>query len=124
MNMPLSRFEELVAEAMDSLPEQFRERINNLAIFVEDFPSPEQLDQADRHERDSLLGLFEGYAQSRRLNFGVVLPDRITLFRKPILASCGSEKECRERIRRVLRHEIAHHFGSEEAGARRSEIGH
>ena len=121
MKLSREKFEELEAEAIDDLPPRFREKINNLVFFVEDFPTPEQLGKTGGRDRYGLLGLFEGYAQSRRLNFGPVLPDRISIFRQPILAACQDESECRERIGRVVRHEIAHHFGLGEAGARRAE---
>jgi predicted Zn-dependent protease with MMP-like domain len=121
MNIPKEKFTRLVEEALDSLPEKFKEHINNVAIFVEDYPTKEQLGKIGRGRRDYMLfGLFEGYAQARRLNFGPVLPDRITIFRKPICQYAESEEEVKRQVISTVKHEIAHHFGLDEAGARKA----
>ena len=115
------KFEELVAEALDSLGEKFLEKMNNVAVFVEDKPSKEQLGKTSRTKRDWMLfGLFEGYAQGRRINVGPVLPDRITIFRKPICHYANSETEVKQQVISTVKHEIAHHFGLDEAGARKA----
>lgn len=121
MKITTEKFNTLVSEAIDSLPEYFHEKINNLAFFVEDFPTKEQLGKVGRKGRHELLGLFEGYIQSSRKNFGVVLPDKITIFQIPMMENCQSEEEIKEKIAKVVRHEIAHHFGSDEDGARKAE---
>lgn len=115
------QFEKWVAEAIDSVPEKFQEKINNLAIFVEDNPTREQLKKAKLSGRNNvvLLGLYEGYHQSKRLDVGLVFPDRITVFKKPIESLCRTEEEVQNQIERTVRHEIAHHFGSDEKGARK-----
>lgn len=115
------KFEELVGKAIDNLPEKFAEKMHNVAIIVADFPTDEQLGKAGKKEKYSLLGLYEGFIQSRKINFGAVLPDRITIFRVPIMQSCGTEEECKKRVEDVVKHEIAHHFGSDEKGARKAE---
>lgn len=114
------KFEKLVEEAIDNLPEKVKQKMNNVAIFVEDYPTKEQTGKAGRGKNFVLFGLFEGYAQSRRLNFGPVLPDRITIFRKPICLYSDSEEEIRRQVTSTVKHEIAHHFGSDEAGAGRA----
>jgi predicted Zn-dependent protease with MMP-like domain len=115
------KFTKLVEEALDSLPEKFSDKLHNVAIFVEDYPTKEQLGKTGRGRRDYMLfGLFEGYAQARRLNFGPVLPDRITIFKKPICEYAESEDEVRREVISTLKHEIAHHFGLGEAGARKA----
>ena len=113
MQVSKSQFEKWVAEAIDSVPEKFQERINNLAIFVEDYPTREQLGKARMLARkgDLLLGLYEGYHQSKRLNTGTVFPDRITLFKKPLESLSQTEEELKSQIGSTVRHEIAHHFG-------------
>ena len=117
------KFERIVAETLDALPQKFQKKIHNLAFFVEDFASPAQLSNysKDKDNKFSLFGLFEGYVQSSKKNFGAVLPDRITLFRVPIMQSCSTEAELKKRIENVLKHEIAHHFGSDEKGAEKVE---
>jgi predicted Zn-dependent protease with MMP-like domain len=118
MNLNEDKFEELVSEAIDSLPKNFKDKMNNVAIIIEDFPTKEQTKKLHLGSEYSLFGLYEGHIQSRRLNFGVVLPDKITIFRKPIMQSCSNEIECQKQIFNTVRHEIAHHFGSDEKGAR------
>jgi predicted Zn-dependent protease with MMP-like domain len=122
MQVSKNKFEKWVAEALDSLPENFQKRINNLAVFVEDYPTREQLQKAKLRERKGviLLGLYEGYHQSKRLNFGTVYPDRITKFKKPIESISQTEKDLKNQITSTVRHEIAHHFGSDEKGAQKA----
>lgn len=110
-------FEKIVGAALDSLPDKFKSRLNNVALFVRDEPSREQLNKMKLKRGDLLFGLFEGYAQAKRLNFGPVLPDRITIFRQAILSQCLNESELKQKIIATVRHEIAHHFGSDEPGA-------
>jgi len=120
MNLSTEQFALIVSEALDSLPEKFRDKINNLAILVEDNPTKEQKKKARIGREFDLLGLYEGFVQSRRLNFGPVPPDKITIFRLPILKNCGNIDEARRRIKDTFLHEIAHHFGSDEPGARKA----
>jgi predicted Zn-dependent protease with MMP-like domain len=116
-----SQFEKWVAEAIDNVPEKFKDKINNLAFFVEDYPTSKQMKKARLLGRRDvvLLGLYEGYHQSKRLNTGTVFPDRITIFQKPIESLYHTEKELKNQISNTVRHEIAHHFGSDEKGARK-----
>jgi len=113
-------FEKIVSQAMESLPEKFKSKLNNVAIFVEDEPSDEQLSKTKLRGGDLLFGLFEGYAQAKRLNLGPVLPDRITIFSQAILSQCSDETELKQKIISTVKHEIAHHFGSDERGAARA----
>lgn len=111
--MHRKRFEELVARAIDALPEEFQHSLENVDITVEGAPSRRQLAGAGRGM--TLLGLYEGVPQTERTRgYGMVLPDRITIFQKPIEERCGSEPEIEAEIGRVVRHEIAHHFGMNE----------
>ncbi len=113
-------FEKIVKGALDSLTDKFNGRLNNVAIFVEDEPTDDQLNKVNLKRGDLLFGLFEGYAQARRLNFGPVLPDRITIFRRAILSQSASAAELKQKIISTVKHEIAHHFGSDERGATRA----
>ncbi len=117
MNISKKKFEELVAETIENLPKKFRDKLYNVAIFTEDCPGNEQLKKLGMRRGEALLGLFEGYAQAKRLNFGPVLPDRITIFRQSIRKYCSSEQEIKQKIANTVKHEIAHHFGSGERGA-------
>jgi predicted Zn-dependent protease with MMP-like domain len=121
MNISREKFKKLVAEAVESVPEKFKNKLNNVAIFVEDYPTREQFGKVGRGRRDYMLfGLFEGYAQARKLNFGPVLPDKITIFRQPICKYASNEQEVKQQVISTVKHEIAHHFGLDEEGARRA----
>ena len=113
-------FEKIINEALDGLPEKFKSKLNNVAIFAEDEPTDEQLSKTKLKRGDLLFGLFEGYAQAKRLNFGPVLPDRITIFRRAILSQSDAPAELKQKIISTVKHEIAHHFGSDERGAARA----
>ena len=125
MQVSKKQFEKWVAEAIDDMPEKFQKRINNLVVFVENYPTTKQLKKARLEDRKDtlLLGLYEGYHQSKRLNVGYVFPDRITIFKKPMESFCRTEKELKNQITSTVRHEIAHHFGSDEEGARKAGRG-
>jgi predicted Zn-dependent protease with MMP-like domain len=103
--MSTERFEELVGDALDSVPERLLDLLDNVVILVED---------ADPGERN-LLGLYEGYALTTRdSHYAGVLPDRITIFRRPILRMCDTEEQVVHEVRVTVVHEIAHHFGIDE----------
>lgn len=110
--MDSRQFERLVTKAIDSLPEEFRERLENVDIVVADWPTPQQLDSVDKKGRNSLLGLYEGIPLTRRSQgYGFVMPDKISIFQKPIEAICRTDRQIITEVQRVVRHEIAHHFG-------------
>ena len=110
--MDRNLFVQLVAEAVEGLPDDFRDRLENVAVVVEDYPSQEQLRQAGLREHQTLLGLYQGVPLTRRGSYyGMVPPDKITIFQKPIEAKCRDDSHIVLEIRRVVRHEIAHHFG-------------
>ncbi len=112
MNMDLERFEELVAEAIEGLPQPFLDALDNVAILVEDWPSWHALASVGVRRREDLLGLYEGIPQTgRNSGYTLVPPDKITIFRYPILMRCRTEDQVRALVQRVVRHEIAHHFG-------------
>jgi len=114
------KFEKLAEEIYKNLQEKYKDKIYNLAVLVEDFPTEEQLKKVGAKSKYSLLGLYEGRVQSRHVNMGAVLPDKISLFYMVIAQSCADEEECKKRIENTLKHEIAHHFGSDERGARKA----
>jgi predicted Zn-dependent protease with MMP-like domain len=109
--MERARFERLVAEAIDSLPDDFKEKMNNVAVTVEDAPSPRV---ARRHGRGGrlLLGLYEGQPLTARdSRYGMAFPDRITIFQANVEAICRTDDDIRAEVRKTVLHEIAHHFG-------------
>lgn len=113
--MDIETFESLVDQALEELPEEFREALDNVSIVVRDWPTERQLRTSGTRSRHGLLGLYEGVPQIERGdNYNLAPPDTITLFRKPILEQCQSEDEVRQAVAETLRHEIAHHFGTDE----------
>jgi len=105
------RFEEMVAAALDSLPEQLGRLMSNVAVMVQHEPGP-----------PGLLGLYEGIPlTSRTTGYAGVLPDRITIYRLAICAVCQTEHEVVEEVRRTVVHEVGHHFGIDDA--RLTELG-
>ena len=107
--MDSDRFRKLVARVVEDLPEEFLSRLDNVDIVVEDNPTSVQISEAGGF---NLLGLYEGVPRTKRgAHYGLVPPDKITIFQKPIEASCRYEDEIAAEIRRVVLHEIAHHFG-------------
>lgn len=118
--MEREEFEKIVEKAIESLPEKFQEKMHNVAILVEDLPTQTQVRKMGLRSPYALFGLYEGYVQSSRKHVGPVPPDKITIFRLPILKSCRTKAECKVRIINTVKHEIAHHFGSDERGARKA----
>ena len=110
--MDSRRFEELVARAVESLPDELRERMENIDVVVADRPSSQQLSRLSRRRGETLLGLYEGVPLTRRSgHYGLVPPDKITIFQQPIEAMCRTDARIIAEVRRVVLHEIAHHFG-------------
>ena len=110
--MNQEEFEQLVAKAIDDLPDEFLTRLENIDVVVEESPTRTQLKKSGLGRNETLLGLYEGVPQTNRgSHYGMVLPDKITIFQKPIEAQCRVDAEVYAEIRRVLKHEIAHHFG-------------
>jgi len=120
--MQKERFEALVVRAINELPSEFQSRLENVDVIVEDYPTKRQMGSNNVAERMHLLGLYEGVPQARRgRHYGMVVPDKITIFQKPIEAIAHTDKEVEMEIQKVVRHEIAHHFGSSEETLRRLE---
>ncbi|WP_028660470.1 metallopeptidase family protein [Nocardioides insulae] len=102
------RFEEMVAEALDGLPEELGELMSNVAVVVQHEPGPR-----------GLLGLYQGIPLTRRTtHYAGVLPDRITIYRRAICALCPSEDDVVDQVRRTVVHEVGHHFGIGDARLR------
>jgi len=110
--MERQKFEKLVDNAIEALPEEFKNKLENVDVLVEDWPSPQQMSRLKLKNRAQLLGLYEGVPQTKRdSGYNLVMPDKITIFQKPIELECRSDKEIEAEIGRVVKHEIAHHFG-------------
>lgn len=103
--MTRERFEELVAQALDSLPDELARAMDNVAVVVEEGDG-------------SLLGLYQGHPLTQRWGYAGAAPDRITIYQGPICARCRTEEEVAERVRRTVVHEVGHHFGIDDARLR------
>lgn len=116
------QFDRWVREAYLAIPARFRRRIANVAIVVEEEPSGEDL-RAARCPRDSiLLGLYHGIPLTERTSsYGMVLPDKISIYRGPIERLARNEREIRQIVQETLWHEVGHYFGMDEQRVRRAE---
>lgn len=111
-----------MAKAIDSLPPEFQSKLENVDVVVEDWPTPGQLRGVKHSHPTQLLGLYQGVPQTRRgRGYGLVLPDKISIFQKPIEAQCRFGDEIEAKIEEVVRHEIAHHFGLDDKTLRKIE---
>ena len=112
--MERKRFAEIVEQVLDSLPSEFRSRIRNVAVLVEDLPPKQHLPNSGRR-RTLLLGLFHGVPTTKKSVFDLPSgPDYVVLYQKNVEAVCSNEVELREQIRRTVIHEIGHYFGMDE----------
>jgi len=122
--MHRERFKSLVARAVEDLPKEFLTRLHNIDVVVEDYPASGQLRRVGLRHGQALLGLYEGIPQTKRSgHYGLVPPDKITIFQKPIEAMCKNDGEVIATIEKVVRHEIAHHFGISDARLRQIKKG-
>jgi len=113
--MDKDQFKNLVQQAVEALPLKIRQKMENIAIVVEDNPSFEQLRKVGVRYGSLLLGLYEGIPQTKwGKGFGMVLPDKITIFQQSIENIAHSKKEIKELVKYVVWHEIGHHFGFDE----------
>ncbi len=103
------RFEELVSEALDTIPDELSRHIENVVVVVQDWPSTHQ----SAGHAGMLLGLYEGISLTRRspMSYSGVMPDRITIFRVPHIRITADEEALRRRIAVTVVHEVGHHFG-------------
>ena len=117
-----AEFEKIVEEGIKAIPEKFLRKLDNVTIIIEDEPTPAQKKKLNIHPNWTLFGLYEGVPQLERgANYTAVLPDKITIFQKPIEAAARDEKDIKEIVKNTVWHEIAHHFGMDEARVRQAE---
>jgi predicted Zn-dependent protease with MMP-like domain len=118
MRVSREEFTALVEEALDQLPEEFKEALENVAVMVEEEPSQEDLEEVGIDpgdpDRDELLGLYQGTPLTERDGFYSALPDRVLIFRGPILRACQTRREVIREVRETVQHELGHYFGLEE----------
>ena len=116
LRMSVEEFERTVAQALDGLPEEIGELLENVAVVVEDEPTDEEIAEAGLDpEQDTLFGIYQGTSLTERgAGFAGELPDRIVIYRRPLLAACRDRVELIDEIRDTVVHEIGHYFGLDE----------
>jgi predicted Zn-dependent protease with MMP-like domain len=118
MRVSKEEFEALVEEALEQLPEEFKAALDNVAVMVEEEPSDEDLEgveiDPEDPDRDDLLGLYQGTPLTERDGFYSALPDRVLIFRGPILRACETRRQVIREVRETVQHELGHYFGLEE----------
>jgi predicted Zn-dependent protease with MMP-like domain len=117
-----AEFEALVAQGIEDLRPEIRERIKNVAIIVRDRPTPEQLAHHDIPGDDTMFGLYEGTPLTERGVDDPILPDTITIFKEPILAHYETAADIAACVSNTVWHEIAHHFGYDEEWVEAEEL--
>jgi predicted Zn-dependent protease with MMP-like domain len=113
------RFEELVRQALEQLPEEIAQRMSNVDVEVQDEPTPSQLGSTRVPSGHTLLGLYQGIPLTRRTSgYQMVPPDKITIFQRPLEAISRGDDDLIRRVRDTVIHEVAHHFGISDARLR------
>ena len=122
-NLNRADFEKSVKEGISAIPEKFLRKLDNVAIVIEDEPTPSQKKKLNIRSSLVLLGLYEGVPKAKRgANYNAVLPDKITIFKKTIEEEARGEEDLKEIVKNTVWHEIAHHFGMSEIQVRQAEI--
>jgi len=105
------QFEELVDDAVGHIPKLYRDHLENIAFLVEDDPTPEQRRRLNLYPNETLYGLYEGVPLPQRNGALKLLPDKITIFKNPILRSVQTMPQLKEQIYHTVWHEVAHYYG-------------
>lgn len=117
--MTLKDFEDLVAAALDGLPDVFAKAMDNVEVVVEIWPTPQDLAAGGVSHGSTLLGLYRGIPKTKRANYQAALPDKIVIFAGPIVQIFGEDHEMvKKQVRNTVLHEIGHHFGMSDAQIR------
>jgi predicted Zn-dependent protease with MMP-like domain len=120
MDFSPEAFEQLVADALDMLPDEFKTKLNNVDIVIAPEPTMDQVRKMQLRHGTVLFGLYEGVPQTKRDNgYTMVLPDKITIFRAPIVALMQTPEAIKAQVRKTVLHEIGHHFGMSDAQLRK-----
>ena len=105
-------FEQLVVQALDELPEFFKEKLQNVEVVVADWPTEDEVRAVGLKSGQLLFGLYQGIPQTKRTShYSFVLPDKITIYRMPIEQVCRTPEKIIRQVQQTVKHELAHHFG-------------
>ncbi|MFH1183082.1 MAG: metallopeptidase family protein [Candidatus Moraniibacteriota bacterium] len=137
ISLSQEKFEQIVDDAVAEVPKKFLDKLSNVAIVVQDYPSTDQLSRLGIKTRPNeapprsgvatprpylLLGLYQGVPQIKRWGGGAIFPDKITIFKRPIEYLSNAEEDIKRIVKNTVKHEIAHHFGMSEEEVRRAKI--
>ena len=111
VNLNDDEFHQLVAEGIDAIPSLYQEHLQNVAFIVEELPTPEQRVRLNLYPQETLFGLYEGVPLTGRGGATKLLPDKITIFKKPLEMVSRDVAELKERVRHTVWHEVAHYYG-------------
>lgn len=106
-----TEFEQYLHEAIEAIPAPYNKHLENVAFILEDYPSPEQRVRLNLYPNETLLGLYEGVPLPQRNGALKLLPDKITIFKYPLMASSHNQQQLRENIGHTVWHEVAHYYG-------------
>lgn len=104
-------FAKLMAESLDEMPQQHMKAVRNVAIVYADDPTPEQREQLELRHDQTLFGLYEGVPLAKRQGMESVIPDKITIFKNPIVQASEYRSDLKAHIKHTIWHELAHYFG-------------
>lgn len=111
MELSEQEFEEYLSQAIDAIPKPYDSHLQNVAFILEDYPTQEQRVRLNLYPNETLFGLYEGVPLPARNGTLKLLPDKITIFKHPLLAASRGKDELRDRIARTVWHEVAHYYG-------------
>lgn len=115
MQLSHKQFEAILAAAIDAVPPPYNSRLDNVAFILEDEPTPQQRQQLNLYAGETLFGLYEGVPLPQRGGTTKLLPDKITIFTKPLLAASRDQQALEANINHTVWHEVAHYFGLDHA---------
>lgn len=111
VRLSFDAFQQLVADALESLPQEVHDILDNVDVQTQLWPSADQLDETGTRDGYGLLGLYEGISLAERGSYNWALPDRVTLFQRPLEAICQTPDELAREVKVTVIHELAHHVG-------------
>lgn len=112
VDIPDEQFAQIISQAMDELPPEYIKNLNNVAVTYEDEPTETQREELKLRCNQTLFGLYQGVPRTKRgSGYNLVLPDKITIFKHPILRASQDMSHLKSQVKHTLWHEIAHHYG-------------
>src|SRR5437868_15298792 len=111
MELSETEFEKYLSEAIDAIPAPYDKHLENVAFILEDYPTPKQRVRLNLYPNETLFGLYEGVPLPARNGSLKLLPDKITIFKAPLLAVSRDKSDLRDKIGRTVWHEVAHYYG-------------